>query len=143
MWWRQDDRPRTAEERDAEIVSLVRRRDRLLERAPRSAIAGQLMRGLTLLVILTAVAGGVVADYPSISAGVVYGIYGLLCLLVIYSSLRFPPMSDRWAMSRLVGYDGDSPQDLQDRIDALRAETVGDGLREPMRRCFSDGPFRP
>jgi hypothetical protein len=40
-------------------------------------------------------------------------------------------MSDRWAMSRLVGYEGDSPQDLQNRIDKLQAEQATDRSTEP------------
>jgi hypothetical protein len=124
MWWQRDDRPKTSEERDAEIASLMRRRERMLEHAPRSAIAGQLIRGLILLFLLIVSAGGIVAHHPSVSAGLVYALCGLLCLVVVYSFSRFPSMSDRWAMSRLVGYEGDSPQDLQNRIDALQAEAA-------------------
>lgn len=94
----------------------------MLERAPISAISGQLVRGLILLFILFAAMRGIVVHYQSVSAWLVYGIFGVLCLIVIGSSLRFPPISDRWAMSRLVGYEGDSPQDLQARIDRLRSE---------------------
>jgi hypothetical protein len=126
MWWQQDDIPKTAEECDAEIASLIRRRDRMLERAPMSAISGQLVRGLILLLILISSAQGIIMHYQSMNAWAVYGICGLLCLVVLYSSLRFPPMSDRWAMSRLVGYEGDSPQDLQNRIDRLRAVETAD-----------------
>jgi hypothetical protein len=34
-------------------------------------------------------------------------------------------------MSRLVGYDGDSPLDLQDKIDELRAQVMVDRQAEP------------
>ena len=121
MFWH-DNQPSTAEERDAEIASLISRRDRMLERAPMSAIGGQLVRGFILLMILMSCARGIIVHYQSVSAWAIYGIFGLLCLVVIYSSLRFPPLSDRWAMSRLVGYEGDSPQDLQNRIDRLQSE---------------------
>jgi hypothetical protein len=123
MWWRQDDIPKTAEARDAEIASLIRRRDRMLERAPMSAISGQLVRGLILLLILMSSAQGIVAHDQFVDAWVVYRVCGVLCLIVLYNSLRFPAMSDRWAMSRLVGYEGDSPQDLQNRIDRIRARS--------------------
>jgi hypothetical protein len=131
MWWQQDDIPETAEDRDAEIVSLIRRRDRMLERAPMSAISGQLVRGLMLLLILMSSAQGIVAHYQSVNAWAVYGICGFLCLVAAYNSLRFPPISDRWAMSRLVGYEGDSPQDLQNRIDRLRTTQAPDRRTEP------------
>ena len=130
MWWR-DDRPRTAEGRAAEIAELAGRRDRMLERAPMSAIAGQSVRGVILMVILISSARGILVHYQSVSAWAAYGIFGFLCLIVVYSSLRFPPMSDRWAMSRLVGYEGDSPQDLQNRIDKLQAEQATDRSTEP------------
>ncbi len=41
---------------------------------------------------------------------------------VLYRSRHLPPVGDPWANSRLLGYDGDSPQDLQDRIDRLRSD---------------------
>jgi hypothetical protein len=121
MWW-QADRPKTAEQRASEIAELTRRRDRMLERAPKSAICGQLVRGSILMLILISSARGIVTHYQSVSAWAVYAIFGVLCLVVVYSSLRLPPISDRWAMSRLVGYDGDSPQDLQNKIDKLQSE---------------------
>ena len=119
MWWRQDDIPKTAEARAAEIAALIRRRDRLLDHAPRSAIASQLVRGFILLLILMACAKGIIAHHGAVNAWAVYGLFGLVCLVVVIRFLRFPPLSDRWAMSRLVGYEGDSPQDLQSRIDRL------------------------
>jgi len=132
MWWRQDDIPKTAEQRDAEVASLIRRRgDRMLERAPMSAISGQLVRGLILLLILMSSAQGIVAHHRFVDAWVVYGVCGALCLVVLYNSLRFPSMSDRWAMSRLVGYEGDCPQDLEDRIDRIRATQPADRRAEP------------
>jgi hypothetical protein len=132
MWWRQDDIPKTAEQRDAEVASLIRRRgDRMLERAPMSALSGQLVRGLILMLILMSSAQGIVAHHRFVDAWVVDGVCGALCLVVLYNSLRFPSMSDRWAMSRLVGYEGDSPQDLQDRIDRIRATQPADRRAEP------------
>lgn len=104
-----------------------------------SAISSQLVRGLILLLILMFSAQGIVAHYQSVNAWVVYGVCGVLCLVVLYNSLHFPPMSDRWAMSRLVGYEGDSPQDLQNGIDRLRATQPADRRAEPDGSGFQTG----
>jgi hypothetical protein len=130
LWHRQDDIPKTAEERDAEIASLTRRRDRMLDSAPMSAIAGRLVLGLIISMTLISFTAGLVRNH-FMNEWVLYGICGCLCLTAIYRFTRFPPISDRWAMSRLVGYDGDSPQDLQDRIDRLQAAQAQDVRSEP------------
>ena len=109
MWWRQDDIPKTAEEREAEIASLIRRRDRMLERAPMSAISGQLVRGLMLLLILMSSAQGIVTHYRFVDAWVVYGVCGALCLVVLTIPCAFlrcptagqcPAWSDTKAIAR-------------------------------------------
>src|SRR5258705_10090321 len=38
-----------------------------------------------------------------------------------------PARGDLWAYSDRVGYEGDSPRDIQARIDALRAQSVHEG----------------
>jgi len=53
---------------------------------------------------------------PAVAAGLI----AVLC-----RSRQLPPASDQWANSRLLGYDGDSPQDLQDKIDRVRSGPSG------------------
>jgi hypothetical protein len=43
-------------------------------------------------------------------------------LVFLRGSLNLPSIGDRWGMSRLVSYEGDSPQELQNEIERLRAQ---------------------
>ena len=48
--------------------------------------------------------------------------FGALLVVFLRGSLNLPSIGDRWAMSRLLGYEGDSPQELQNEIERLRAQ---------------------
>jgi hypothetical protein len=49
-------------------------------------------------------------------------LFGALLFVFLRGSLDLPSIGDRWGMSRLLSYEGDSPQELQNEIERLRAQ---------------------
>ena len=49
-------------------------------------------------------------------------LFGALLFVFLRGSLNLPAIGDGWGMSRLLGYEGDSPQELQNEIERLRAQ---------------------
>ena len=49
-------------------------------------------------------------------------LFGVLFFVFLRGSLNLPSIGDRWGMSRLLSYEGDSPQELQNEIERLRAQ---------------------
>jgi hypothetical protein len=125
MWW-QDEKLKTPEQRAIEIAELTRRRNRILERAPMSAVSAQLVRALIVVFVLILSLQRIMAGGATTGNWMLLAIFGVAFLAVLYEARYFPPLSDRWALSRLVGYEGDSPQDLQKKIDRLTSEAESD-----------------
>ena len=88
-----------------------------------SAVSAQLVRALIVVFILILSLQRVMAGGATAGNWMMLAIFGIAFLAVLYEARYFPPLSDRWALSRLVGYEGDSPQDLQAKIDRLKSET--------------------
>jgi hypothetical protein len=126
MWWWQAHKPRTDAERAAEITRLSQQRDRLLDRAPMEVVMRQAVLGCSLAVMLMMFLRPILAGTASWKGWLPVIAIAAGLIAVIYRSRHLPAAGDQWANSRLLGYDGDSPQDLQDRIDRLRAE-ISDG----------------
>lgn len=126
MWWWQAHTPRTDAERGAEISRLARQRDDLLERAPMTVMMRQAVLACSLAVMLMMFLRPILAGTASWTGWLPVAAITAALLAVLYRSRHLPPVGDQWANSRLLGYDGDSPQDLQDRIDRLRADSSGD-----------------
>jgi hypothetical protein len=128
MWWR--DGPRTDGEREREIARLEGVRDRLLERAPRSFAFQQFLAPL-MFAGYVAVFGGTLLFHPEKVGPVFIAmaiVFGLLFGRMLHKSwVRVPTRGDRWGMSERLGYEGDSPRDIQAKIDRLRAQ-LGAGL---------------
>src|SRR5262249_16889152 len=49
-------------------------------------------------------------------------LFAALLFVFLRGSLNLPSIGDRWGMSRLLDYEGDSPQELQNEIERLRAQ---------------------
>jgi hypothetical protein len=122
MWWHQ--RPKTDAERAEEIARLTKKRDYLLSRAPEAVLIRQAVVACFLGIIIFLFAGQIFAGAArvNLAALVAVTIASTLLLIVLYRGRNLPPMGDRWGMSRLLDYDGDSPQDVQDKIERLRSE---------------------
>jgi hypothetical protein len=121
MWWRAE--PQTEAERQQEIAQLEAVRDRLLEDAPRSFAMSRFVMTTMSAMFLIAVAN-VAAFHPDkINLGffvfvVVFG--GIMGTMMRKLWVAPPAPGDRWGMSDRIGYEGDSPRDLQAKIDRLR-----------------------
>jgi hypothetical protein len=122
MWWRQ--RPKTDAERAEEIARLTKKRDYLLNRASEAVLIRQAVVACFLGIIIFLFAGQIFAGAArvNLAALVAVTLAGTLLLTVLYRGQNLPPIGDRWGMSRLLDYDGDSPQDVQDEIERLRSE---------------------
>ena len=123
MWWRHT--PRTDQEHSQEIARLTKKRDHLLDRAPEAVLARQ----------SDCPVFSRIDDLPGrrkdfLSAGALrllslslrWRLFGALLFVFLRGSLNLPSIGDRWGMSRLLGYEGDSPQELQNEIERLRAQ---------------------
>ena len=122
MWWRHT--PRTDQERSQEIARLTKKRDHLLDRAPEAVLARQTIV-LCFLGLMIFLVGGKIFFQPARSAFIsifALGLFGALLFVFLRGSLNLPSIGDRWGMSRLLGYEGDSPQELQNEIERLRAQ---------------------
>jgi hypothetical protein len=130
MWWR--DEPRTDREREQEIARLEGVRDRLLDRAP-CAFAFQQLVAPIMFAGYVAMFGGTLLFHPEKVSPVFIAVaivFGLVFGGILHKSwVRAPARGDRWGMSERLGYEGDSPRDIQAKIDRLRAQ-LGAGPRK-------------
>jgi hypothetical protein len=122
MWWHQT--PKTDAERAEEIAQLTKKRDNLLNRAPEAVLIRQAVVVCFLGIMIFLFAGQIFAGAVGIkfAALVAVTLAGAFLLIVLYRSRNLPPIGDQWGMSRLLSYEGDSPQDVQDRLERLRSE---------------------
>jgi hypothetical protein len=123
MWW-QSPEPANNDERRAEIRRLEGIRDRLLEKAPRSFYMKRFILPVMMAMFLLALGQGIWKHPNSISPGSVLfsGVFFLLLGHAIWKIRKAPAPGDRWGYSDALGYEGDSPRELQERIDRLRAQ---------------------
>jgi hypothetical protein len=103
---------------------LTKKRDHLLDRAPEAALVRQTII-LCFLGLMIFLVGGQIFFQPARSGLVAIfalALFGALLFVFLRGSLHLPSIGDRWGMSRLLGYEGDSPQELQNEIERLRAQ---------------------
>jgi hypothetical protein len=112
----------TPEQRQEEILRLKRVRDRLLNDAPKHFYLRRMIIPIILALVLMEAVVSLRHHRMSVASGLVLG---ALCAILLFLAYRFwinPPMrSDRWGYSDTLGYEGDSPRDIQEKIEALRA----------------------
>jgi hypothetical protein len=123
MWWRSE--PKTDAERQREIARLEGVRDRLLADAPRQFVMQKAIFLIMFAGYLAMVANTLLFHREGVTLGFfVFAIlFGLICGTMLFKSFMHPPAkADRWGMADRLGYEGDSPRDIQAKIDRLRAQ---------------------
>lgn len=129
-------RPKTEAARKAEIIRLENKRDAMLEEAPRRFWFQRLISLVAVVGYPLAARKALIRShdfYPL--ALVIVVVFGLFLTREMYRLwMRPPPRDDKWAMADRVVYHGDSPRDVQRKIDELRS-----GIRQ-LRRRAPGGP---
>jgi hypothetical protein len=126
MWfWRQ---PKLTDlERQGEIARLEAARDSMLESAPRAAVFRRVFIPAAFVLLMT-FAGISVATHPGKSPLLNWLVFAVLVFMGGRAVLRIwlhpLPKGDPWSLSDTLQYDGDSPRDVQKKIDALRTESA-------------------
>lgn len=132
MWkWR----PLTEAKRQRKIARLETRRDRMLRNAPFAFFMTRLVTALFFLAITVVFSLSLrrlllapPSDLKTLIVNIV--LPGLLVFLFGFAAWRVwfrprPAPNDLWAYADRVEWDGNGPRDIQRRIDALRAQSVG------------------
>ena len=123
MWW--SGAPKTDQERAREIALLEAKRDRLLDSAPRAFVT-QRWVALGFLCMVVVLIGDQILFHRerfSFPASLVLAIFAAITLYIMHRAWENrPPIGDRRGMASLLGYEGESPQDLQNKIEQLRGE---------------------
>jgi hypothetical protein len=128
MWfWRRP--PLTGAERRREIARLEDVRDRMLENAARH-VAFRNIFAPAVFVLFVVLAGAGVVTHPAkhpLAAITVY--VAMVCFFgrMVWRNWLHPlPKGDPWGYSDTLGYEGDSPRDIQNKIDQLRGQSTSD-----------------
>src|ERR1700730_6540755 len=122
MWWQHT--RRTDQERSQEIAGRVKKRDHLLDRAPEAVLVRQAII-LCFLGLMIFLVGEQIFFQPARYGFIgifALALFGALLFVFLRGSLHLPSIGDRWGMSRLLSYECDSPQELQNEIERLRAQ---------------------
>jgi|HubBroStandDraft_2_1064218.scaffolds.fasta_scaffold628103_2 hypothetical protein len=115
----------TEEEREREIHRLEAVRDKLLDAAPKHFYFKRLLLPVMLAGTLIAVGDAILAHPAHLTFGhglFLVGFLVLICLGTWKVWRSTPAPGDKWAFSDGLGYEGDSPRDIQRKIDALRKD---------------------
>jgi len=131
MWWK-NATPMTDEEREREIRRLEGVRDKLLDAAPMTFYFSRLLLPIMLVMVLVVIGHGLWTQPSNLTFGVAVFLAAFLFLLghSTWKIWKRTP-TDKWGFSDGLGYDGDSPRDLQKKIDALRSPPAKDaGTRQ-------------
>jgi hypothetical protein len=121
MWW-QKPKPMTEQEREEEIRRLEGVRDRLLNDAPKHFYALRLLLPIMLAMALVMVWHAVWERPPTLTFWAALFLAAFLLVLcdMTWKVWKGTPR-DKWGFSDGLGYEGDSPRDIQKKIDALRS----------------------
>jgi hypothetical protein len=124
MWfWRQS--PLNGAARQREIARLEGKRDYLLENAGRSVAFRRIFIPMAFAVFAVVWGIGIVT-HPAAHQAMSLLVYAAVLFVVGRFLVRYwfrpPPKGDLWADSDTIAYDGDSPRDVQKKIDTLRAQ---------------------
>src|SRR5262245_29735293 len=123
MWRRPE--PMTDTERREEIAQLEAARDRMLDRAPLSFGMSRIVMTMMTVMFLFVIANTLVLHRERVNwqLFIFVGLFGAIFLGAMRKLWWNPPHEhDRWGMSDRIGYDGDSPRDLQGKIDRLKTQ---------------------
>jgi hypothetical protein len=122
MWSR---KPMTEDEREREISRLEGVRDKLLDAAPKHFYAKRLILPVMLAATVLVIVDGALTHPANLT------LWGGLFLAVFLFLMGHgtwkvwhstPAPGDKWGFSDRLGYEGDSPRDIQRKIDDLRGE---------------------
>jgi hypothetical protein len=125
MWW-QPKQPATEAERQQEMRLLEAVREKLLNEAAQHFYFRRLL--LPVMISMMAYVIGYTAwRHPLQLTPVAVIFFAAFCFIVGYGGWlvwhNTPAPGDRWGFSDALSYDGDSPRDLQKKIDALKARS--------------------
>jgi hypothetical protein len=123
MWWWQRE-PQTDAERLKEIARLEAVRDNMLANAPRHFAFQRVIVPIMFAIYLVAVCNTLLFHRDNAGLGffLVMSVFGIIVGRVVYKSWVNPPArTDLWDIADRLGYENDSPRDIQAKIDHLRA----------------------
>jgi hypothetical protein len=127
MWWRQNAGAMSEEDRQAEICRLECVRDKLLADAPKHFHFRRFLIPIMLALALWTVVNALLQHRVSLGSAVFLAAFCAVLVREVYRLwIRPPAPGDRWGYSDTLGYEGDSPRDIQKKIDALRAANSED-----------------
>jgi|SRR6476659_9610193 len=121
MWWK-NPAPITDEDRQTEVRRLEGIRDKLLDEAPMHFYFRRLLLPIMLVMMLIPIGNSIWTSHLPLGSAVL--IAGFLFVLACGSWWVWkgtPPLGDRWGFSDTLGYEGNSPRDIQRKIDDLRS----------------------
>ena len=111
----------TEQQREDEIRRLEIVRDKLLASAPKHFYFRRALLPLMLLLMLMSVADAVLKHHAQLTFwhGLILAAFLIILGQSTWKLWRRTP-TDNWGFSDGFGYEGDSPRDIQKKIDALR-----------------------
>lgn len=122
----------TAEEREREIRRLEGVRDKLLDAAPKHFYAKRLILPVMLAATVLVIVDGASVHPASLTfwAGLFLAVFLFLLGHGTWKVWHSTPAAgDKWGFSDRIGYEGDSPRDIQRKIDVLRSKAGGSSLQ--------------
>jgi hypothetical protein len=110
-------------ERQREIARLEARRDAVLRQAPRAFAFRRVFAPVMFLLLLVQLGAAALfhPDKLSLATGLLIGGFLLWLGSMVWRTWIHPPAKgDLWGYADTIGYDGDSPREIQRKIDVLR-----------------------
>jgi hypothetical protein len=129
MWWSRPT-PKTDDEREREIRRLEGVRDKLLDEASKHFYFRRFLLPVMLVIVLFVIGRTVWLRPANFTIGAALLLAGVMFMMGSSTWRvwkRTPPPGDGWGFSDGLGYEGDSPRDVQRKIEALRAQMQGPG----------------
>jgi hypothetical protein len=119
--WSMNPNRMTEKQREDDIRRLESVRDKLLASAPKHFYFRRALLPLMLLLILMSAADAVLKHHAQMTFwhGLILAAFLLFLGHSTWKVWRSTP-TDSWGFSDGLGYEGDSPRDIQKKIDALR-----------------------
>ncbi len=109
-----------------EIADLTQRRDAMLRNAPKHVFWSRLIVPLVFSMVAMGVAAQLTHRHTPLGGVLVMLVVCAMAGAALWKAWRpgYDPR-DLWAASDRVGYEGESPREVQRRIDALQASLPG------------------
>src|ERR1700722_702262 len=121
--WAQTPTPMSEEDREREIQRLERVRDMLLDEAPMHFYFKRLLLPLMLVPALIAFGDAIWAHPATLTFmhGLLFAVFLVMAGSSTWKAWKSTPVpGDKWGYSDGLGYEGDSPREIQKTIDQLR-----------------------